>query len=103
MLAPCDGVVSSVADSKHAIGITGPEDMEVLIHVGVETVSMKGEGFRPLVNEDEEVKAGQKIMEFDRDKIKAAGHPDVVVFLLTNSDEYEDVKLGADAGANAEA
>ena len=103
VLAPCDGVVSSVADSKHAIGITGPEDMEVLIHVGVETVSMKGEGFRPLVNEDEEVKAGQKIMEFDRDKIKAAGHPDVVVFLLTNSDEYEDVKLGADAGANAEA
>ncbi|MDD6708199.1 PTS beta-glucoside transporter subunit IIBCA [Eubacterium pyruvativorans] len=103
VIAPCDGVVSSVADSKHAIGITGPNDMEVLIHVGVETVDMKGEGFRPLVAEDEAVKAGQKIMEFDRDKIKAAGHPDMVVFLLTNSDEYEDVKLGADAGANSEA
>ena len=44
VIAPCDGVVSSVADSKHAIGITGPNDMEVLIHVGVETVDMKGEG-----------------------------------------------------------
>lgn len=92
--APYDGVISSVAESKHAIGITGPGEMELLIHVGVDTVSMNGDGFNCLVSEDEEVKKGQKLMEFDRAKIAAAGHPDVVVVLLTNSDDYEDVKLG---------
>ncbi|MBR1598730.1 MAG: PTS glucose transporter subunit IIA [Lachnospiraceae bacterium] len=92
--APYDGVISSVAESKHAIGITGPNDMELLIHVGVDTVSMNGDGFNCLVSEDEEVKKGQKLMEFDKAKIAAAGHPDVVVVLLTNSDDYEDVKLG---------
>ena len=68
--------------------------MELLIHVGVDTVSMNGDGFNCLVSEDEEVKKGQKLMEFDKAKIAAAGHPDVVVVLLTNSDDYEDVKLG---------
>ena len=92
--APYDGVISSVAESKHAIGITGPGEMELLIHVGVDTVSMNGDGFNCLVSEDEEVKKGQKLMEFDKAKIAAAGHPDVVVVLLTNSDDYEDVKLG---------
>ncbi len=97
VVAPYDGEVSTVAESKHAIGITGAEDMELLIHVGVDTVAMNGDGFTPLVSEGDHVKTGQVILKFDRDKIKAAGHPDTVVVLLTNSDDYEDVKLGADA------
>ncbi len=93
VFAPFDGTISSVADSKHAIGITGPGDMEVLIHVGVDTVSMNGDGFEDFVKEGDEVKAGQKIMKFDREKIKAAGHPDCVVVLLTNSDDFDDVSI----------
>ena len=89
--APCDGEITSVAESKHAIGIEGPEEMDILIHVGVDTVEMKGDGFTPFVEEGDMVKKGQKLLVFDRDKIKAAGHPDTVVFLLTNSDDYEDV------------
>ena len=89
--APCDGEITSVADSKHAIGIEGPEEMDILIHVGVDTVEMKGDGFRPFVEEGDKVVKGQKILEFSREKIKAAGHPDTVVFLLTNSDDYENV------------
>ena len=96
VFAPFDGVVSSVADSKHAIGITGPGEMELLIHVGVDTVAMNGEGFEPLVAEGDEVKAGQVIMHFDRDAIAAANHPDTVVVLLTNSDDYENVKITTD-------
>lgn len=91
--APMDGEISSVAESKHAIGITGAEDMELLIHVGVDTVEMKGDGFNTLVAEGDKVVKGQKIMEFDKAKIKAAGKPDTVVVLLTNSDDYEDLKL----------
>ena len=92
--APMDGEISSVADSKHAIGITGDNDQELLIHVGVDTVEMKGDGFNTLVAEGDMVKKGQKIMEFSLQKIKEAGHPDTVVVLLTNSDDYEDVKFG---------
>ena len=90
--APVDGKISSIAESKHAIGIEGPNGMEILIHVGIDTVSMKGEGFVPLIQEGDMVKKGDRILEFDRDRIKAEGHPDTVVMLLTNSDDYENVK-----------
>jgi PTS system sucrose-specific IIC component len=88
--APMDGEISSVAESKHAIGITGAGDMELLIHVGVDTVEMKGDGFNTLVEEGDKVIKGQKIMEFDIGAIKAAGKPETVVVLLTNSDDYDD-------------
>ncbi|MCH4033535.1 MAG: glucose PTS transporter subunit IIA [Lachnospiraceae bacterium] len=93
--APLDGNISSVAESKHAIGITGAGDMEVLIHVGIDTVEMNGDGFIPYVKEGDKVKKGQPLLKFDIDKIKAAGHPDTVVVLLTNSDDYDDVTYGA--------
>ncbi len=91
--APFDGTISTVAESKHAIGISGAGDMELLIHVGVDTVAMNGDGFEVFVKEGDEVKAGQKLMTFDRKKIAAAGHPDCVVTLLTNSDDYPDLKI----------
>ncbi len=91
--APYDGEISSVAESKHAIGITGPNDMEVLIHVGVDTVAMNGEGFEPLVKEGDKVSAGQPILKFSKSAIKAANHPDIVVVLLTNSDDFNEVNV----------
>ena len=97
IFAPFDGEITSVADSKHAIGLANEAGMEVLIHVGVDTVAMNGEGFDDKVAEGDKVKAGQVIMTFDRDAIKKANHPDCVVVLLTNSDDFSDVKLGADA------
>ena len=90
--APVDGVISSVAESKHAVGITGPNDMEILIHVGIDTVAMNGEGFEVLVADGDKVVKGQPILKFSKEKIKAAAHPDVVVVLLTNSSDYKDVK-----------
>ena len=97
ILAPYDGTISSVAETKHAIGITGENDQEVLIHVGIDTVQMNGDGFTPLVKEDDQVKKGQPILRFSKEKIAKAGHSDMVCVLLTNSDDYEDVKIGADA------
>ena len=92
VVAPFDGEITSVADSKHAIGLASPSGMELLIHVGVDTVAMNGDGFDPQVAEGDQVKAGQLILNFDIDKIKAANHPDTVVVLLTNADDYDDVK-----------
>ena len=93
VVAPFDGEISSVTDTKHAIGITGPADMEVLIHVGVYTENMKGDGIEVLVEEGQKVKAGQKLMTFDIAKIKAAGYSPVAAVLLTNSDDYPEFKV----------
>lgn len=88
VVAPFDGVISTVAETRHAVGITGPEDMEVLIHVGIDTVNMKGDGFELFVSEGEQVKAGQKLLSFDISRIQAAGYPATTAVLLTNSDDY---------------
>ena len=93
VVAPCDGEISSVTDTCHAIGITGTEDMEILIHVGIDTVNMQGDGFNLLVSEGDKVKAGQKLLTFDMDKIRAAGYSTTTAVLLTNSDDYEDFKV----------
>ena len=94
VVAPFDGTISSVAESKHAIGIEA-NGMEMLIHVGVDTVNMQGDGFECLVNEGDEVKLGQPLIRFSREKIKAAGYSDTVAVLLTNSDDLEGVECGA--------
>ncbi|MBD5098401.1 MAG: PTS transporter subunit EIIC [Clostridiales bacterium] len=93
VVAPFDGEISSVTDTHHAVGVTSPDGMELLIHVGVDTVAMQGDGFTCFVQEGQQVKAGDKLIAFDRDKIAAAGHPDVVVVLVTNSDDYENLTI----------
>ena len=97
VVAPFDGEISSVTDTHHAVGITSPDGMELLIHVGVDTVAMQGDGFECFVQEGQQVKAGDKLITFDREKIAAAGHPDVVVVLVTNSDDYENLSIQAGA------
>ena len=93
VVAPFDGTVSSVAESHHAVGLES-NGMELLIHVGVDTVNMQGDGFTCLVKEGDEVKAGQPLIRFDREKIKAAGYSDTVAVLLTNSEDLEGVTCG---------
>ncbi len=93
VVSPFDGTISSVAESRHAVGIES-NGMEMLIHVGVDTVNMQGDGFTCLVKEGDAVKAGQPLIRFDREKIKAAGYSDTVAVLLTNSDDLEGVTCG---------
>lgn len=93
VVAPFDGEISSVAETKHAIGITGPGEMEVLIHVGVDTVKMNGDGFAVFVSEGDRVRKGQKLMTFDIDKIKKAGYSTTTAVLLTNSEDFDTFKV----------
>jgi PTS system sucrose-specific IIC component len=93
VVAPFDGEISTVTDTKHAVGISGPKDMEVLIHVGIDTVNMNGDGFELLVKAGDKVKAGQKLLTFDISKIKAAGYSTTTAVLLTNSDDFPDLKV----------
>ena len=93
IVAPFDGEISSATDTHHAVGITSPDGMELLIHVGVDTVDMKGDGFDCFVQAGQKVKAGDRLITFDRAKIAAAGHPDMVAVLLTNADDYKELKV----------
>jgi len=93
IVAPFDGEISSVTDTRHAVGVTSPDGMELLIHVGVDTVAMGGDGFQCFVQEGQKVKAGETLIAFDREKIARAGHPDCVVVLVTNSDDYAELSI----------
>lgn len=85
LAAPADGTVSVVMEgSLHACGITLPDGMELLFHIGLDTVSMNGDGFTAYVKPGDQVKAGDRLIAFDLEKIKAAGHPAVTIMVVTN-------------------
>lgn len=85
LTAPADGTVSVVMEgSLHACGITLPDGMELLFHIGLDTVAMNGDGFTAYVKPGDHVRTGDKLIGFDIEKIKAAGHPAVTIMVVTN-------------------
>ena len=101
VVAPFDGTISTTAQTGHAVGLSGPGGVEMLIHVGVDTVEMKGDGFTMLVKEGDKVRKGQKLLTFDISKIKAASHPTTTAVLVTNSDDYAPFQLEKEGSVNA--
>ncbi len=94
LYAPVDATVSVLMqDSKHACGLTLNNGMEILLHVGIDTVDMKGDGFEYLVTEGQKVSAGMPLIRFDRDKIKSAGHPDTTVCIITEPGDAGDTRF----------
>lgn len=87
--APVAGTVSAVM--PHAIGLMTDSGIEVLIHVGIDTVEMKGEGFEPKVARGDSVKAGDEVLAFSREKIAEDGHADTVFVIVTNTADCESV------------
>ena len=92
VFAPVDGEITQAPDSGHALGLMSTGGVEVLIHVGVDTVDMNGDVFTPRVREGDKVKKGQLLLEMDLDKIAAAKHPAVVITVITNTDEFAAVE-----------
>lgn len=85
LYAPADAQIAALMpDSRHACGLRLQNGMEVLLHIGLDTVDMKGDGFEYLVEEGQTVKAGTPLIRFDRAKIKAAGHRDVTICVISN-------------------
>lgn len=89
--APCDGVVENLADTLHAVGITSDSGVEVLIHIGMDTVGLNGEGFKAHCKAGDKIKAGQLLIEFDMGFIKSHGLPTATPVVITNSDDYTDI------------
>jgi PTS system beta-glucosides-specific IIC component len=89
--APVNGTVTMVFDTKHAISITSEGGAEILIHIGLDTVSLNGAPFTIHVNADDKVKKGDLIAEFDMDAIKAAGLETITPVIICNTDDFKDV------------
>ena len=98
--SPVDGEIVQVAETKHAVGIQSSDGAEILIHVGMDTVDMKGEGFTPKVKLGDKVKIGDPLLVFDTDKIKAAGHPLTTAIVITNSDEFTEIAFATGKSCN---
>ena len=93
VVAPCDGELTYVPDTRHAFAMTGPFGLEVLVHIGLDTVNLKGEGFKLLKEQGSQVKAGEPIIEVDLDVLKAHNLPAVTPLVLTNMDQIAKLEI----------
>lgn len=93
IVAPVAGIITLAAETGHAIGITSDDGLEILIHVGIDTVEMKGEGFDVRVTAGQKVQPGDLLLNFDREAVHKAGYIDTVVVLITNGNEVGEVEL----------
>ncbi len=91
LVAPADGQIMNVFPTKHAVSMTDNNGKEILIHVGLDTVSLKGEGFTSFVKDGDKVKQGQKLMEIDFDAIKTKVPSIITPMVFTNLEENEKV------------
>lgn len=101
VFAPISGTVNVVMG--HAVGLTGDDGVEVLVHVGIDTIEMGGTGFEPLVTVGEHVRVGEGLLSIDRAAIKAAGHPDCVVLAVSDAADHGDIALVAEPGETVKA
>ncbi|HES1289964.1 TPA: PTS glucose transporter subunit IIA, partial [Streptococcus pyogenes] len=93
LYSPVDGKVEIVFETGHAYAITSTQGAEILLHIGIDTVSMAGDGFAPLVTAGQMVKKGDLLGQFDPSKIAEAGLDDTTMMIVTNSADYQSVDI----------
>ena len=89
--APIDGVITKIFSTNHAYSVKSKQDLEVLVHIGLETVALKGEGFERLAEEGDEVKAGDPIIKADLNYIKEHAKDIITPILITDESKYEAI------------
>ena len=99
--APADGEIGMVFDTLHAVSMTTDFRAEILIHIGLDTVKMKGEGFTGHVKAGDHVKKGDLLLEVDLEKVKAAGYDTITPVLVCNTPDYASVEGIGSAQVNA--
>ncbi|MBM7616720.1 PTS system sucrose-specific IIC component [Weissella uvarum] len=102
ILAPQNGQVSLVADTGHAYGLVTEDGMEILVHIGIDTVNLKGKGFETLVKSNQTVKAGDVLGTVNLDQVKDEGLNSDILILVTNSDAYDDIERTQDTPVAAQ-
>lgn len=89
LLAPINGVVSAIFPTKHAIGLISDEGVELLMHIGMDTVNLNGQGFTAHVKQGDRVSVGDALISFDIEAIKAAGYPVDTPVIITNQNDFQ--------------
>lgn len=97
--SPFDGEVATIFHTNHAIGLLSKDGMEVLIHVGIDTVKMNGEGFKAFVKDGDPVVKGQKLIEFDRALITQKAKSLITPIVITNADQFKNLEITAVTGS----
>ncbi|MGM9593512.1 MAG: glucose PTS transporter subunit IIA [Candidatus Onthomonas sp.] len=92
LFAPADGVIETVFGTKHAIGMTTADGVELLLHIGIDTVKLGGQHFETHVSPEQSVKKGDLLVSFDMDAIKAAGYPLTTPMIVCNTDDYRAIQ-----------
>lgn len=92
VVAPVDGEIALIFETKHAISLATENGVEILIHVGLDTVNLKGEHFKAYVKAGDKVKAGDVLVEFDAEKIRQAGYDTITPMVICNSADFAEVK-----------
>ena len=92
LVSPVNGEIKTFFPTKHAIGITSEDGVDILIHVGIDTVELNGKYFNALKEQGDKVKKGDKLLEVDFDSIKNEGYDTTVLLVITNTQEYSAVK-----------
>lgn len=100
--APCDGEIINIFETGHAVCMTTPTGGELLIHVGVDTVKLEGRGFTKMVADGAKVRRGDVLIEADLETIKAAGYPATTMVILTNADQYSEIRKAEPGEASVE-
>ena len=90
--APCDGEITVLFDTKHAVGLRTKEGIELLIHIGINTVELKGKYYESHVSQGDKVKQGQPLVTFDIAKIKEAGYHVITPVIIANTENYKGVE-----------
>lgn len=101
LYAPCDGKIDSVFDTKHAVNMVSSDGVEILLHIGIDTVKLGGQYFEAHVSDGQEVKKGDLLISFDMDKIKAAGYKVTTPIIIGNTDDYASVEPVAQNSVSA--
>lgn len=91
--APVDGTISTIFPTGHAAAITSSEGVEILIHIGLDTVKLEGKHFTIHAEEGQEIKKGELLLEADLDQIKAEGYDIITPVIICNSDEYSEIQM----------
>lgn len=101
VVAPVDGTIAMTFPTKHALGITTESGAEILIHIGVDTVALDGEGFTCFVQKGDSVKKNQPLVQYDRALLEEKGVDDTVILVLTNASDFSQVTIDPDNKENA--
>ncbi len=99
--APADGTVSTVFPTGHAVGMTTADGAEILIHVGLDTVQLKGQHFQAVAKAEQKVKKGDILLKADLEEIEKAGYDTVIPVIICNSDAFSDIQCKTEGMADA--